>query len=105
MLLIAGSGESKRRYMGEFQEGRQVESSEPFCKFAYSVEDTSRIPVMISTAVRRSPSSSGVPSTHDLHLHAIVDYTLVLLAHPMMGLFYGDVSQICVGGRAWPTQR
>ncbi len=56
VLVIAGSSENRRRNMGDFQEAPQVESSAPFCKWAYMVESTSRIPISINTAVRYAMS-------------------------------------------------
>src|SRR6266545_2477628 len=56
VLVIAGSAENRRRNMGDFQEAPQVESSAPFCKWAYMVEGPQRIPVSINTAVRYAMS-------------------------------------------------
>ena len=56
VLVIAGSSENRRRNMGDFQEAPQVESSAPFCKWAYMVEGPQRIPQSINTAVRYAMS-------------------------------------------------
>jgi 2-hydroxyacyl-CoA lyase 1 len=70
LLVIAGSSENRRRNMGDFQEAPQVESSAPFCKWAYMVESTPRIPTCINTAVRHA--LSGRPGAVYLDLPAEV---------------------------------
>ena len=44
--------ENRRRNMGDFQGAPQVESSAPFCKWAYMVEGPQRIPMSINTGMR-----------------------------------------------------
>ena len=56
LLVIAGSSENRRRNMGDFQEAPQVESSAPFCKWAYMVEGPQRIPMSINMGVRYAMS-------------------------------------------------
>jgi 2-hydroxyacyl-CoA lyase 1 len=50
LLVIAGSSENRKCNMGDFQEAPQVESSAPFCKWAYMVESAQRIPMSINGA-------------------------------------------------------
>ena len=56
--------------MGDFQEAPQVESSAPFCKWAYMVERAQRIPMSINTAVRYA--LSGRPGSVYIDLPAEV---------------------------------
>jgi 2-hydroxyacyl-CoA lyase 1 len=75
LLVIAGSSENRKRNMGDFQEAPQVESSAPFCKWAYMVESPLRIPMSINTAVRYA--MSGRPGATYIDLPAEVIYAPV----------------------------
>ena len=54
MILIGGASPTYQNGMGAFQEERQVQIAEPFCKYAHAVEHTYRIPFYVEQAVRHS---------------------------------------------------
>jgi 2-hydroxyacyl-CoA lyase 1 len=66
MLLIGGASEMGRRGLGDFQETPQVEAAAPFCKWSVAVEDVSRIPWFVSTAIRKAMSGRPGPVYLDL---------------------------------------
>ncbi len=66
VLLIAGSSESDRRNMGDFQEAPQVESSAPFCDYSHMVESIQDIPSGINDAIRSALSGRPGPAYLDL---------------------------------------
>jgi 2-hydroxyacyl-CoA lyase 1 len=54
MILIGGASPTYQNGMGAFQEERQVQIAQPFCKLAHAVEHTHRIPFYVELAVRQS---------------------------------------------------
>ena len=54
MILIGGASPIYQNGMGAFQEERQVELAQPYCKYAHAIEHTSRIPFYVAEAVRHS---------------------------------------------------
>ena len=54
MILIGGASPIYQDGMGAFQEERQTELAEPYCKYAQRIEGTDRIPFYVAEAVRHS---------------------------------------------------
>ena len=66
MLVIGGSAELRRRNMGDFQELPQLESTAPFCKWAYVAESVQRIPTLINIAMKQAVAGRPGPVYLDL---------------------------------------
>ena len=66
VLVIGGSAELRRRNMGDFQELPQVESTAPFCKWAYSADSIRRIPTLINIAIKHALAGRPGPVYLDL---------------------------------------
>ena len=54
MILIGGASPVYQNGMGGFQEERQVELAEPYCKYAHAIEHVPRIPYYVNQAVRHA---------------------------------------------------
>ncbi len=54
MIMIGGASPTYQNAMGGFQEERQVQIAQPFCKFAHAVEHSHRVPFYVEMAVRQS---------------------------------------------------
>jgi 2-hydroxyacyl-CoA lyase 1 len=54
MILIGGASPSYQNGMGAFQEERQVELAQPYCKYAHGVDSIARIPFYVEQAIRTS---------------------------------------------------
>ncbi|MCH8310663.1 MAG: hypothetical protein IIB17_09255 [Chloroflexi bacterium] len=85
LLVIGGASELRRRNMGDFQELAQLESTAPLCKWAYTVESTERIPILINIAMRESLAGRPGPVYLDLPadmITTVVDESVVEIPEP-----------------------
>ena len=85
LLVIGGASELRRRNMGDFQELAQLESTAPLCKWAYTVESTERIPILINIAMREALAGRPGPVYLDLPadmITTVVDESVVEIPEP-----------------------
>ena len=85
VLVIGGSAELRRRNMGDFQELPQVESTAPFCKWAYSADSIRRIPTLINIAIKHALAGRPGPVYLDLPaemISGVVDQEDVPIPQP-----------------------
>jgi len=73
MLLIGGASDAVQRGMGAFQESPQIETVQPFAKYAAIVDSQQRLPYYIEQACRTALHGRPGPAYLELPAEIILD--------------------------------